>query len=64
MLKPYAGLQAFHEGKPYEFLHLIGRALRIENWRVRPIFVNEPDRDLLIADGDRLSPIHSNPRKS
>lgn len=60
MLKPHAGLQAFHNGEPVEFLYRVSsRDPTAEQWRVRPLFVEACDRDAVYRPGDRLTRVHS-----
>lgn len=65
MIRPRAGLQAFHNGKPVELLHLVDATRAGQTWRVRPLFTDTadaPERDELFRAHDVLSPIHSKSR--
>lgn len=53
------GLQVFHNGTPIELLHMLTSSTNGELWRVRPLFVEEPDRDVFILSSDRLRKLHS-----
>lgn len=53
-----AGAQGFHRGRPIELLWLISGNLVGQTWRVRPLFVEGPDRDEWIPAGTTLRPIH------
>jgi hypothetical protein len=62
VIRAVAGLQAFHDGRPIEFLYLIRRGVMGETWRVRPLFVIADDRDEFVATGARLSLLHTGRR--
>ena len=53
------GNQLFHNGVPVRLLYLIGREKCHEVWRVRPLFIEAPDRDERFSRSDRLSFLHS-----
>jgi hypothetical protein len=53
------GSQLFHNGVPVRLLYLVGRNKCDETWRVRPLFVEAPDRDERFSRSDCLSFLHS-----
>ncbi len=53
------GSQLFHNGVPVQLLYQIGRDKWHETWRVRPLFVEVPDRDERFSRSDCLSFLHS-----
>ena len=53
------GSQLFHNGVPVRLLYLVGRDKCHETWRVRPLFVEAPDRDEQFSRSDCLSFLHS-----
>jgi hypothetical protein len=53
------GNQLFHHGVPVQLLYRIGREKRHETWRVRPLFVEGPDRDERFSRSDRFSLLHT-----
>ena len=53
------GSQLFHNGVPVRLLYRIGRDKCHETWRVRPLFVEAPDRDERFSRSDCLSFLHS-----
>ena len=53
------GSQLFHNGVPVRLLYLIHRDKLYETWRVRPLFVEAPDRDERFSRSDCLSFLHS-----
>ncbi len=53
------GSQLFHNGVPVQLLYRIGRDNCHETWRVRPLFVEVPDRDERFSRSDCLSFLHS-----
>ena len=53
------GLQIFHNGKPIELLCRIGGTELMQVWRVKPLFVEGPERDETIYASDRCSRLHS-----
>ncbi len=52
------GSQLFHNGVPVRLLYRIGRDRRHETWRVRPLFVEAPDRDERFSRSDCYSFLH------
>jgi len=50
-----------YEGAAYEFLFLIGDdcLAGCAIWRVKPLFVDQPDRDLAVSWYALLKPLHS-----
>ena len=53
------GSQLFHDGVPVQLLYCIGRDKLHETWRVRPLFVEAPDRDERFSRSDCLSFLHT-----
>ena len=53
------GSQLFHNGVPVRLLYLVGRGKSHETWRVRPLFVQAPDRDERFSRSDRFSFLHT-----
>jgi hypothetical protein len=53
------GSQLFHNGVPVRLLYRISRDTSHETWRVRPPFVDAPDRDDRFSRSDRLSFLHT-----
>jgi hypothetical protein len=53
------GSQLFHNGVPVQLLYRIGRDQCQETWRVRPLFVEAPDRDERFSRSDCLSFLHT-----
>ncbi len=53
------GNQLFHNGVPVRLLYRIGTDKWHETWRVRPLFVEAPDRDERFSRSDRFSFLHS-----
>jgi hypothetical protein len=49
----------FHNGVPITLLYRITASPQGENWKVRPAFVEEPDRDELFKQGDRVTFVHT-----
>jgi len=54
-----AGNQVFHNGIPVQLLYRIRRSEVEETWCVRPLFVEEPDRNVRFRTSDRISFVHS-----
>jgi len=53
------GNQVFHNGTPVQLLYRIRQSEADEMWRVRPLFVEEPDRNERFTSSDRISLVHS-----
>jgi len=53
------GSQLFHNGVPVQLLYRIRRDQRDETWRVRPLFIDAPDRDERFSRSDCLSFLHT-----
>jgi hypothetical protein len=53
------GIQLFHNGVPVQLLYQIGRDKSHETWRVRPLFIEGPDRDERFSRSDCLSFLHT-----
>jgi len=57
------GNQVFHNGVPVELLYRVAQGVQGDTWRVRPLFVVEPERDDIFRRADRISFLHSSPRR-
>ena len=57
------GNQVFHNGVPVELLYRVAQGVQGDTWRVRPLFVLEPERDDMFRPADRISFLHSSPRR-
>ena len=44
------GNQLFHNGVPVQLLYRVAHSKRSETWRIRPLFIEAPDRE------DRFTP--------
>jgi hypothetical protein len=53
------GNQIFHNGIPVQLLYRIRQFEADETWRVRPLFVEGPDRNVRFRSSDRISFVHS-----
>lgn len=53
------GMQIFHNGKPVELLYKTDKLADAEIWKVRPLFVVEPDRTELFEPSDPISFVHT-----
>jgi hypothetical protein len=53
------GNQVFHNGTPVQLLYRIRQSESDETWRVRPLFVEGPDRNERFRPSDRISFVHS-----
>ena len=53
------GSQLFHNGVPVRLLYRMSRDKSCETWRVRPLFVDAPDRDERFSRSDSLSFLHT-----
>ena len=53
------GNQVFHNGIPVQLLYRISQEKRYQTWRVRPLFVELPDRSERFNQCDRLSFLHT-----
>jgi len=53
------GNQVFHNGIPVQLLYRIRQSEGGEMWRVRPLFVEGPDRNEHFRSSDRISFVHS-----
>lgn len=49
------GKQLFHNGVPVQLLYQVNRGRHFETWRVRPLFVEAPDRDEQFCRSDAIS---------
>jgi len=53
------GSQLFHNGMPVQLLYRIKQGNCRETWRVRPLFVEGPDRDEAFRGSDTISFLHT-----
>ena len=53
------GSQLFHNGVPVQLLYRVARSRRSETWRIRPLFVEGPDREDRFTPSDRISFVHT-----
>jgi hypothetical protein len=53
------GNQIFHDGNPVQLLYRVARVGDCEIWRVRPLFVDGPDREERFTWSDRISFLHT-----
>jgi hypothetical protein len=53
------GSELFHNGVPVRMLYRIDQRKAYETWRVRPLFIEAPDRDERFSRSDRYSFLHS-----
>jgi hypothetical protein len=54
-----AGNQVFHNGEPVQLLYRVALSPTDETWRVRPLFVEAPDREDRFISSDRISFLHT-----
>jgi hypothetical protein len=54
-----AGNQVFHNGVPVQLLYRVAQSSKDETWRVRPLFVEAPDREDRFISSDRISFLHT-----
>ena len=53
------GNQVFHNGVPVKLLYRVALSPSGETWRVRPLFVEEPDREDWFTRSDAISFLHT-----
>jgi hypothetical protein len=53
------GNQVFHNGVPVQLLYRVALTPSGETWRVRPLFVEEPDREDRFTRSDAISFLHT-----
>ena len=53
------GCQVFHKGVPLQLLYRIDHGENHETWRVRPLFVEAPDRNDRFHRSDAISFLHT-----
>ena len=53
------GNQLFHNGVPVQLLYRVALSPAGETWRVRPLFVEEPDREHWFTCSDAISFLHT-----
>ena len=53
------GSQVFHNGAPVQLLYCLAHDRNQETWRVRPLFVEAPDRNEEFHTSDRISYLHT-----
>jgi len=54
-----AGNQVFHNGVPVQLLYRTALSPTDETWRVRPLFVEGPDREDRFTRSDTISFLHT-----
>lgn len=53
------GLQIFHNGKPIELLYRVSGTQTEQVWRVKPLFIDGPERNETIRSTDRCTLLHT-----
>jgi len=53
------GNQLFHNGVPVQLLYRVAHSKRGEIWRIRPLFIEAPDREDRFTPSDRISFLHT-----
>jgi len=53
------GSQIFHNGAPVQLLYRLAHDKNQETWRVRPLFVEAPDRNEEFHPSDVISYLHT-----
>jgi len=53
------GNQVFHNGVPVQLLYRVALSPSGETWRVRPLFVEGPDREDRFTRSDAISFLHT-----
>ena len=53
------GSQVFHNGVPVQLLYRVALTPSGETWRVRPLFVEEPEREERFTCSDAISLLHT-----
>ena len=53
------GNQVFHNGVPVQLLYRVALSSSGETWRVRPLFVEEPDREDQFTCSDVIPFLHT-----
>ena len=53
------GSQIFHNGTPVELLYRVDHDRHHETWRVRPLFIEAPDRNEQFRPSDLISYLHT-----
>ena len=59
MIHLATGNQVFHNGVPVQLLYRVALSSLGETWRVRPLFVEEPDREDMFTCSDAISFLHT-----
>jgi hypothetical protein len=54
-----SGNQLFHNGVPVQLLYRVAVSPTGETWRVRPLFVEGPDREEWFTGSDMISFLHT-----
>ena len=52
-------LQIFHNGIPVQLLYRKSTRNGCQIWRVRPLFIEQPDRDEEFRPADRITLLHT-----
>jgi len=53
------GHQVFHNGIPVQLLYQVDQRKNYSTWRVRPLFVESPDRSERFYPSDSISFLHT-----
>ena len=53
------GNQLFHNGVPVQLLYRVAHSKGSEIWRIRPLFIDAPDREDRFTPSDRISFLHT-----
>ena len=59
MAQLMVGNQLFHNGVPVQLLYRVARSERGETWRIRPLFIEAPDREDRFTPSDSISFLHT-----
>ncbi len=54
-----AGNQLFHDGVPVQLLYRVAHSKGRETWRVRPLFIEAPDREDRFTPSGKISFLHT-----
>ena len=59
MAQLMVGNQLFHNGVPVQLLYRVAHSRRGEIWRIRPLFIEAPDREDRFTPSDSISFLHT-----
>ena len=59
MTQLIVGNQLFHNGLPVQLLYRVSYSQDSEIWRIRPLFIEAPDREDRFTASDRISFLHT-----